>query len=58
MTKTSLVVLMLHFQSSPHTIPKKSRKKRSKAIEADSNIEIISKNEIIYEDTKAITGDY
>ena len=37
-------------------MPKKSGKKKYKATKANSYVEIISKTEIIYEDTKAITG--
>ena len=36
-------------------MPKKSGKKKAKATEVDSDVEIISKSEIIFEDTKAIT---
>ena len=36
-------------------MPKKRGKKKAKATEAGSDVEIISKIEIIYEDTKAIT---
>ena len=37
------------------TIPKKSGKKKAKASEVDSDVEIISRIEITFEDTKAIT---
>ena len=37
-------------------MPKKSGKKKSKASEVDSYVEIISMTEIIFENTKAITG--
>ena len=33
-----------------------SRKKKAQAIEEDPNVEIITRVEVIYEDTKAITG--
>ena len=36
-------------------MPKKSRKKKAKAIEVDSDVEIMSKTEIQFEDTKGIT---
>ena len=57
MTKTSIDVTMLQFQISPYTMPKKRVKKKSKTVEADSNMEIISRMEIINEDTKAVMGD-
>ena len=37
-------------------MPKKSGKKEPKASEVDSDVEIISRTEIKFEDTKAITG--
>ena len=37
-------------------MPKKSGKRKSKASEVDSDVEIISRTEITFEDTKAITG--
>ena len=40
----------------PHTMPKKRWNKKDKATEGDSDVEIISMMEIIYEDTKDITG--
>ena len=55
MTKTFLVVAMLQFQVSPHTMPKKSGKKEAKTTKVDSDVETISKMEIIYENNKAIT---
>ena len=36
-------------------MPKKSGKKKAKATADDSNVEIISKIELTFEDTKAIT---
>ena len=55
-TKTSLTVIMPHFLLSPHTMPEKSIKKKYKVIEANLDVEIVSRIEIVYEDTKAITG--
>ena len=55
-TQTFLVVIMLQFWSSPHTMPKKSEKKAAKALKVDLDVYIISRMEITYEDTKAIAG--
>ena len=38
-------------------MPKNSGNKKSKAGEVDSDVQIISRTEITFEDTKAITGD-
>ena len=56
LTKTSLAMIMMQFYSSPYTMSKKSGKKKAKATKGDSDMEIISRMEIVYEDTKAITG--
>ena len=37
-------------------MPKKGGKKKSKVTKEDSNLEVLPRMEIIYEDTKAITG--
>ena len=47
---------MPQFWLSPHTMPKKSGKKKAKAIEADLDVDIISRTEITFEDTKAMMG--
>ena len=39
-----------------HTITKKGAKKKERASEPDSDVEIISKKEIKFEDIKGITG--
>ena len=46
---------MPQFQLSPHTMPKKSGKKKDNDAKGDSDVDIISKIEIIYKDTKSIT---
>ena len=38
-------------------MPKRSGKKKGKASEVDLDVDIISRTEIKFEDTKAITGD-
>ena len=46
---------MLQFQSSPHTMSKKSGNKKAKVTEGDSDVEIISRIDIIYQATKVVT---
>ena len=40
---------------SPHSTMPKKGKKKAKAAEEDSDLEIMSRIEIIYEDTKVVT---
>ena len=68
--KTSLTVIIPQVRFSPiriafqkvvwkqetHIMPKKSGKKKDEPTEVDSDVDIISKTKIIFEDTKAITG--
>ena len=54
--KTSCAVIMLHIYSSNHNMQKNTRKKKDKATEEDSYLEVFPKMEIIYEDTKVVTG--
>ena len=42
-TKTSITMIVPQFWLSPHTMPKKSGKKKVKAIEADLDMDIISR---------------
>ena len=55
-TKLFLIVVMLQLSSSHHTMPKKGGNKKAKVTEEDSDLEVFPRMEIIYEDTKAITG--
>ena len=53
-TKLFLDVILSQPQSPHNTMPKKGKKK-SKVVEEDSDLEIMPRIEIIYEDTKVIT---
>ena len=54
-TKCFLAVFMLDLQSSYYTVPKKEKNK-AKAAEYDSDVEVLPRMEITYEDTKVVTG--
>ena len=49
-------MVVLQPQSSHHNMPKKGGKKKAKVHEEDLDLEIFPMIEIIYEDTKEITG--
>ena len=55
-TKLFLTMVMLQLQYSHHNMPKKGGKKKAKATEEDSDLEVLPRMEIIYEDTKDVTG--
>ena len=55
-TRLFLAMVMLQPQYSNHNMPKKGGKKKAKVHEEDSDLEVFPKMEIIYEDTKAVTG--
>ena len=47
---------MVQPQSSHHDMPKKGGKKKAKAYRDDSDLEVLLRIEITYEDMKAVTG--
>ena len=53
-TELFLALVMFHPQSSHLNMPKKGGKKKAKVHEEDSDMEILPKMEIIYEDTKSV----
>ena len=54
-SKTCIGMFILQPQSSYNTMPKKGKKK-DKVTGEDSDMEMLPRMEIIYEDMKAITG--
>ena len=54
-TKLCFDVVLSQPRPSLNTMPKKGKKK-SKVAEEDSDLEIMPRIEIIYEDTKSVTG--
>ena len=49
-------MVMLQLQYLHHNMPNKSGKKKANATEEKSDLEFLPKMEIIYEDTKSVTG--
>ena len=50
-----VLLCFLQDQSVPNSMPKKGKKK-SKVVDEESEVEITPRREIVYEDTKFVTG--
>ena len=56
-TKLFISLGMLQPYSSHHNMPKTGGNKKAKVDEDDSDLEVLPRMEIIYEDIKAVTRD-